>query len=78
MDRMQESGRIICRILENSVLYSYKHCFFMPYKISGKKVVKNDTGKIVGKSKNPKKYLRVLQAVENGWVPGKKSKRKKA
>ena len=26
---MQESGRIICRILENSVLYSYKHCFFI-------------------------------------------------
>lgn len=50
----------------------------MPYKISGKKVVKKGTGKIVGKSKNPKKYLRVLQAVENGWVPGKKSKRKKA
>lgn len=50
----------------------------MPYKISGKKVVKKDTGKIVGKSNNPKKYLRVLQAVEHGWVPGKKSKRKKA
>lgn len=29
MDRMQESGRIICRISENSVLYPYKHCFFI-------------------------------------------------
>ncbi|HRT84648.1 MAG TPA: hypothetical protein P5523_08425 [Bacteroidales bacterium] len=39
----------------------------MPYKIKGNKVVKKSTGKVVGKSKNPKKYLRVLQAVEHGW-----------
>jgi len=38
----------------------------MPYKIKGNKEVKK-SGKVVGKSKNPKKYLRVLQAVEHGW-----------
>ena len=48
----------------------------MPYAIKGNKVVKKGTGKLVGKSKNPKKYLRVLQAVEHGWVPGKKMKKK--
>jgi len=41
----------------------------MPYKIVGHSIVKRDTGKVVGHSKNPKKYLRVLQAVEHGWVP---------
>ena len=47
----------------------------MPYKIKGKTVVKAYTGKVVGHSKNPKKYMRVLQAVEHGWEPtGKKSK----
>jgi len=49
----------------------------MPYKIVGNKVIKKNTGKLVGKSKNPKKYMRVLQAVEHGWKPtGKKSKKK--
>lgn len=41
----------------------------MPYGILGNKVVKKDTGKVVGHSKNPKKYLRTLQAVEHGWRP---------
>ncbi len=41
----------------------------MPYKIKGNTVVKKDTGKVVGHSKNPEKYLRVLNAVEHGWVP---------
>ena len=45
----------------------------MPYEIKGKSVVKADTGKLVGKSKNPKKYLRTLQAIEHGFKPtGKK------
>lgn len=49
----------------------------MPYKIVGNKVVKKDTGKVVGKSKNPKKYMRTLQAVEHGFVPtGKKGMHK--
>ena len=46
----------------------------MPYTIKGNKVVKKTTGKVVGKSKNPKKYLRVLEAVEHGWRPKKKRK----
>ena len=46
----------------------------MPYTIKGNKVVKKTTGKVVGKSKNPKKYLRVLEAVEHGWKPKKKRK----
>ncbi len=46
----------------------------MPYAIRGNKVIKKDTGEVVGTSKNPKKYLRVLQAVEHGWKPGKKPK----
>ena len=46
----------------------------MPYKIKGKSVVKADTGKLVGKSNNPKKYLRTLQAVEHGWEPKNKIK----
>lgn len=43
----------------------------MPYEIIGNKVVKKNTGRVVGKSKNPKKYLRTLQAVEHGWRPSK-------
>jgi len=31
--------------------------------------VKKDSGKVVGHSENPKKYLRVLNAVEHGWKP---------
>lgn len=47
----------------------------MPYKIKGKTVVKADTGKVVGHSKSPKKYLHTLQAIEHGWVPPKKKKK---
>lgn len=43
----------------------------MPYKIKGKTVVKKNTGEVVGHSKHPKEYLRVLQAVEHGWKPPK-------
>jgi hypothetical protein len=43
----------------------------MPYKVKGKIVVKADTGEVVGHSNKPKKYLRVLQAVEHGWKPDK-------
>ena len=47
----------------------------MPYAIKGKAVIKKNTGKVVGHSKNPKKYLRTLQAVEHGWKPkGRKAK----
>lgn len=41
----------------------------MPYKIEGDTVVKKNSGKVVGHSSNPKKYMRVLQAVEHGWKP---------
>jgi len=44
----------------------------MPYKISGSKVVKKNTGKVVGHSRNPKKYLRTLEAIEHGWKPTNK------
>lgn len=43
----------------------------MPYAIKGKTVVKKDSGEVVGHSKNPKKYMRVLQAVEHGFRPSK-------
>lgn len=43
----------------------------MPYKIKGKTVIKADTGKVVGHSNNPRKYLAVLQAVEHGYDPNK-------
>lgn len=46
----------------------------MPYKVVGKTVVRKDTGKVVGHSKNPKKYIRTLQAVEHGWKPTGKKK----
>ncbi len=46
----------------------------MPYKIVGNRVIKKDTGEVVGHSKKPKKYLRVLQAVEHGWKPTGKKK----
>ena len=46
----------------------------MPYAIKGKTVVKKDSGKVVGHSENPKKYLRVLNAVEHGWKPTGKKK----
>ena len=41
----------------------------MPYALKGKSVIKKNTGKVVGHSKNPKKYLKVLRAVEHGWKP---------
>jgi len=41
----------------------------MPYKIVGNKVVKKGTGKVVGHSKNPKKYMRVLNMIEHGVIP---------
>lgn len=47
----------------------------MPYKIKGNSVIKKTTGKVVGHSKNPKKYLRTLQAVEHGWTPTKRKKK---
>lgn len=46
----------------------------MPYAIKGNMVVKRDTGKVVGHSKNPKKYIRVLRAVSHGWKPSKQSR----
>lgn len=46
----------------------------MPYAIKGNKVIKKDTGKVVGKSKNPKKYMRTLQAIEHGWKPSEKGR----
>ena len=45
----------------------------MPYEIKGSTVVKADTGKVVGHSSNPKKYIRTLRAVEHGWKPGRKN-----
>jgi len=48
----------------------------MPYKIKGNAVIKTSTGKVVGHSKNPKKYLRVLEAIEHGFKPTGKSKKK--
>ena len=41
----------------------------MPYKIKGNAVVKKSTGKVVGHSKNPKKYMRVLNMIEQGKIP---------
>jgi hypothetical protein len=49
----------------------------MPYAIKGNEVVKADTGEVVGHSKNPKAYLRVLEAVEHGWKAPKNGKLKK-
>ncbi len=44
----------------------------MPYIVRDGAVYKKDSGKKVGSSRNPKKYLRVLNAVEHGWKPKKK------
>jgi hypothetical protein len=41
----------------------------MPYEVKGKAVYRKDTGKLVGKSKKPKKYLRTLNAIDHGWQP---------
>lgn len=46
----------------------------MPYAIRGNTVIKKNTGEIVGYSKKPKKYIKVLRAIENGWEPSKKKK----
>lgn len=46
----------------------------MPYSIKGHSVIKADSGKLVGHSSNPKRYLRVLQAVEHGWSPSHASR----
>lgn len=48
----------------------------MPYSIKGSAVVKADSGKVVGHSRNPKRYLRTLQAVEHGWRPSGKRRKK--
>jgi hypothetical protein len=48
----------------------------MPYAIRGNSVVKKNSGKVVGHSKNPKKYLRTLNAVEHGFVPNALGKTK--
>ena len=50
----------------------------MPYKIKGNTVIKADTGEVVGHSTNPKKYLKILQAVEHGFRPTGKKKKKKS
>lgn len=50
----------------------------MPYAIRGNTVIKKDTGKAVGHSSNPKKYMRVLQAVHHGWKPTGNASRVKA
>ena len=47
----------------------------MPYELRGNTVVKKDSGKVVGHSRNPRKYLNVLRAVEHGWKPTRKRKR---
>lgn len=49
----------------------------MPYKIKGNSVYKKDTGEMVGHSKNPKKYVRVLNAIHHGWKPSEMPRRKK-
>lgn len=41
----------------------------MPYTIKNNSVVKKDSGEVVGHSDNPKQYLKVLNAIEHGWVP---------
>ena len=43
--------------------------YLMPYKIKGLAVVKANTGKVVGHSKNPKKYIKTLRAIEHGFKP---------
>jgi len=44
----------------------------MPYAIRGREIIRKDTGKVVGHSDKPEKYIRVLRAVEHGWKPSKK------
>lgn len=44
----------------------------MPYAIRGNAVIKKTTGKVVGHSKDPKRYLRTLEAIDHGWTPPNK------
>lgn len=44
---------------------------YMPYVIREDDVYRADTGKKVGHSKNPKKYKKVLNAIDHGWKPKK-------
>jgi len=48
----------------------------MPYAIKGNTVIKKTTGKIVGHSKNPKKYMKVLNMVSHGVMPNALGKTK--
>ena len=43
----------------------------MPYIRQGNTIRKADTGKVVGRSRNPQKYLHTLLAIEHGWKPKK-------
>lgn len=43
----------------------------MSYAIKGNKIVKKKTGEVVGESKSPKKYIKVLRAIEHGWKKDK-------
>jgi hypothetical protein len=45
----------------------------MPYVRRGRTIYKKTNGLVkIGKSKKPKKYLRVLRAIERGWKPGRR------
>jgi hypothetical protein len=50
----------------------------MPWKIKGNAVVKADTGKVVGHSKNPKAYLAALYANADDEVKRPKKKKRQA
>lgn len=43
----------------------------MPYTVRDNTVYKSDTGKKVGSSRNVKKFVRTLRAIEHGWRPKK-------
>ncbi len=47
----------------------------MPYVRKGNTIYKRG-GKKVGTSRSPKKYLRVLRAVEHGYKPSRKGRRR--
>jgi len=47
----------------------------MPYVVREGGVYRKDTGKLVGHSKSPKRYLRVLNAVEHGWKSSGRKRR---
>ena len=46
----------------------------MPYTVKGNTVYKH--GKVVGHSSNPAAYVRTLRAVEHGWKPTGKGKKR--